>query len=58
MKPVIQKSVEYCGRFFHVMLSGSRVRVWEIQASTKKFSAQLTEVKPPERDVIAQHFTR
>lgn len=49
---------ERAGRLFYVIRRGPQQRLYEIVSSERKFSAQLQEIKSPEREFILNELDR
>lgn len=54
MQNLIKKTIESSDRIFFLMkdIATRRYRLFEIVSSDRKFSAQLVEVKQPEREAL------
>lgn len=56
MRKIFEKMYRSEGRKFLLMRNFNRERLWEIVTSQKKFSAQMMEIKSPEKELLISQF--
>ena len=58
MREILEKTYCLKGRNFYLMRDVFRKRLWEIVTSHKKFSAQMVEIKSPEKELLIRQLER